>query len=244
MRRTLLIVAIVIILAGIGAAAYFYFFGSQASIRVAPTGNVGLPVAGQGATIPNGVASSTNPSAINSPVTIAPRLVEISSGPVVPGEVAVDVPAMNASSSADVAVTYIERQSGNVFSYSAHTEAITRTSNKTIPGIESAVWLPDASLAFVRYLSGDDFSTINTYALFANGTNGFFLPQDLADSAVSSTSVLTLASGVNGSRRISRTHGRHAGIKSVHHTAFCAPHFLRREKSISRFYEALSDACG
>jgi hypothetical protein len=75
----------------------------------------------------------------------------------------------------------------------------TRTSNKTIPGIQSALWLPNASGAFVRYLSGDDFSTINTYALRADGSDGFFLPQDLADLAVSSTSVLTLSSGVNGS---------------------------------------------
>jgi hypothetical protein len=60
----------------------------------------------------------------------------------------------------------------------------------------------------VRYLSGDDFSTINTYALPASSDSttalpadrqGFFLHQDISDLSVSSTSVLTLASGVNGS---------------------------------------------
>jgi hypothetical protein len=107
-------------------------------------------------------------------------------------------------------VNYIERQSGNVYSYNAGTGTITRTSNKTIPGIQSAVWLPDASFAFARYLSGDDFSTINTYSLPSSGTGGFFLVQNLADIAVSSTSVLTLASGVNGSvASLAHTDGTH-----------------------------------
>jgi hypothetical protein len=84
----------------------------------------------------------------------------------------------------------------------------TRTSNKTLLGIQSAVWLPNASTAFVRYLSGENLSTINSYALRADGSEGFFLPQNLSDLAVSSTSILTLVSGVNGSiASISRTDG-------------------------------------
>jgi hypothetical protein len=104
------------------------------------------------------------------------------------------------ASSSPVAVgTYIERQSGNIYSYRTDTRQLTRISNKTVPGIQSAAWLPDGSTAFVRYLSGPKLTTINTYALSATTTGGFFLPQDLSDVAVSSTSVLTLASGVNGS---------------------------------------------
>src|SRR6185503_19318560 len=53
------------------------------------------------------------------------------------------------------------------------------------------------------YLSGEDFSTINTYALPAaeatTSTQGFFLPQNLSDIAVSSSTLLTLATGANGS---------------------------------------------
>ncbi len=197
-----------IVLAGIGVFIYFHFFAKTPSITVAPAGSAGLPVAGRETTATNGSNGSTNPSAINSPVAVTPRLVEISAGPVVPGEVAVDVLVPNASSSAtstsseinNVAINYIERESGNVFLYSRNTNSITRTSNKTIPGIESAEWLPDASVAFVRYFSGDDFSTINTYTLPSNdSSDGFFLSQDITDISVSSTSVLTLASGVNGS---------------------------------------------
>jgi len=108
-------------------------------------------------------------------------------------------------------VNYIERQSGNIFSYRTDTHTLTRISNKTLPGIQTAEWLPDASTAFVRYLSGNDFSTINTYALFATSSSGFFLPQNLSNIAVSSASILTLASGVNGSiASLAHTDGTHS----------------------------------
>lgn len=221
MRRTFIII-IVLVIAGIGAAAYFYFFARTPGIAVTPPGKVNLPLAGQGATnlAPGGTSTSTLPA---NPVPVSARLVKISAGPVVPGEAVVNIPAKNASSSPDVAVDYIERQSGNVFSYLVHAKTIARTSNKTIPGIQSASWLPDASFAFVRYLSGSDFSTINTYALPAGGSGGFFLPQNIAAIAVSSTNVLTLASGVNGSvASLKRVDGTHAAA------AFTTPLSLLR----------------
>lgn len=198
MRRTLIIAVIVITLLGIGVGVYFYFFANTPKVTVAPPGGGGLPIAGQGTTPSAGETPGTGTST-DAPVPISARLVRISEGPVVPGEAVVDSRAVNASSSPEVAVNYIERQSGNVFSYKVGAATLTRISNKTVPGIQTASWLPDGSLAFVRYLSGTDFSTINTYALPANGSNGFFLPQNLADVAVAATRVLTLSSGVNGS---------------------------------------------
>jgi len=211
MRRALIIIAIILVLLGIGVATYFLFFARTAGIAVAPTGSVSLPVAGQQEVPDIGIVNTSSTTPVIAPVPVSARLVKISAGPVVLGEVLVDIPAKNASSSPGVAINYIERESGNVFSYLTNTKTITRTSNKTIPGIQSASWLPNASLAFVRYLSGTDFSTINTYALPANGVGGFFLPQNLTDIAVSSTSVLTLTSGVNGSvASLERTDGTHA----------------------------------
>jgi len=177
-------------------------------VAVAPTGSAGLPVAGQGT--PGTTQPATPSEPAGTPVVVSARLVQISKGPVVPGEVVVDKKAVNASSSPEVAVNFIERESGNVFSYLTSTKALTRTSNKTIPGIQSASWLPNGSLAFVRYLSGADFSTINTYALSPTGSGGFFLPQNITDITVASTSILTLASGVNGSvASLSHTDGTH-----------------------------------
>ena len=210
MNRKILIIGAVIILVGIGVVVYFLFFNSSAGITVSQTG-AGFPVAGDGTSSDTSGTTSgsgkkiTTSNPKGTPKIISARLVKISSGPVVPGEVVVDVPAVKMSSSSpavadEVIVNYIERQSGNVFIYKAHAGVITRTNNQTVPGIESASWAPDSSFAFVRYLSGTDFSTINTYALPGTQSgSGFFLPQNLSGIAVSSTSLLVLASGVNGS---------------------------------------------
>ena len=210
MKRTLIIIAVVVVLLGVGVGLYFTFFTSKPGIVVAPPNGGGLPAAGDSSQGSTGGATDTTP---NNPAPVSARLVKISQGPVAPGEAVVNKKAVNASSSPDVLVNYIERQSGNIYSYSVRSGSLTRTSNKTVPGIQSANWLPDGSLAFVRYLSGADFSTINTYVLSADGSSntGFFLPQNLSSVAVSSSSVLTLSSGVNGSiASLAQTNGTHA----------------------------------
>lgn len=218
MRRNLIIAAVALLLViGLGVTAYVYF-SSGTRVAVAPKGGASLPVAGQKAAN-GGTAAGGSTTGGGTPVAVSARLVKISAGPVVPGMAVVDKKAASASSSppsaspgaGEITVSYIERQSGNVFSYLVGAKTLTRTSNRTVPGIQSALWLPDGTTAFVRYFSGDDASTINTYALRANGSEGFFLPQDLADIAVSSTSVLALASGVNGSTAsLLRTDGTRA----------------------------------
>ena len=205
MRRTLIITGIVVVIIGVGVAIYFLFFAKPA----VTVPNTTLPSAGQGTPPSGSTSSATTPQ--SGPKAVTARLVKISAGPVVPGEAVVDVKSGAASSSPEVTVNYIERQSGNVFSYSERTQTLTRTSNKTLPGIQSAAWLPDGSAALVRYLSGADFSTINTYALFATSSDGFFLAQNLTDVAVSSANILTLASGMNGSvASLSNKDGSHS----------------------------------
>lgn len=216
MRRTLTIAAIVIVLAGLGVVAYFYFFPSTATITTAPgtaTTGTGLPTAGPAASLPGEATAETSglPSlSPGTPVVVSARLVKISAGPIVPGEVMMNKKG-TASTSQEATVNYIERQSGNIFSYSTLTKISTRISNKTVPGIQSASWLPSGSVAFIRYLSGSNLSIVNTYALSSSGAGGFFLPQNLADISVASTSILALASGVNGSAvSTSRTDGTHS----------------------------------
>jgi hypothetical protein len=221
MRRTLIIIAIVIVLLGIAVAAYVYFARTP-SVIVTPQGGNDLPIAGEATP---GVGEEQAGTAVPSDTSVpmSARIVKISAGPIVPGEVVVNIKAVDASSSPEVAVNYIERISGNVFTYQVGTATLTRISNKTIPGIQTASWLPNASLAFVRYLSGTDFSTINTYALSPKGSEGFFLPQNLAEVAVASTSVLTLSSGVNGSvASLRHTYG--TSISTVFTTPLSALH--------------------
>jgi hypothetical protein len=202
MRRALIIIATVIVLLGVGVGAYLYFVTKSPSVAVAPTNTVTLPLADtpKGSTPSTTLDNTPTISSPGSPVVVSSRLVQISSGPVVLGAVVTATSTGVGTSSPLVAtVNYIERQSGNVFSYQTNTRTLTRINNKTIPGIQSATWLPDASIAFVRYLSGSDLSTINTYALSATSSTGFFLSQNLSGIVAASTSVLTLASGVNGS---------------------------------------------
>lgn len=205
MQRNLIIGAVAVVIIGLGVWAYFAFFTGGPAVTAIPSGT-SLPSAGQTGVQPSGTGAPSLSG--GSGVTIvSPRLVKISAGPVALGE-AVVTKAATASSSAETTVSYIERQSGNIFSYSTATKTITRISNKTVPGIQSAAWLPNASLAFVRYLSGATFGTINTYALSASGAGGFFLPQNLTDVSVSATNILTLSSGVNGSSAsVARTDG-------------------------------------
>lgn len=213
MSRPFIILAIVIVVLGLAAGAYFYFFTGTAGVTTAPGTTGGLPAAGQEpaptspATTVGGGGETTPPGA---PAPVTARLVKISAGPVVPGMMVVRR-AGTASSTPETIVSYLERQSGNVYTYDSLTKTTTRTSNKTIPGIVSASWLPNGAAAFVRYLSANDAATINTYSLPSSGANGFFLAQNLADVSVSSTSVLTLTSGVNGSvASLARTDGARA----------------------------------
>lgn len=208
-RKYIIIATTVAALILVGVAVYFIFFAGSAGVTVAPGEGANFPVAGQGTPAGGEQSTSTTQGPVGTPIVVSARLVKISAGPVVPGEAVINKTA-TASSSSETIVNFIERQSGNVYAYLVQAGTLTRTSNRTIPGIQSAVWTPNASLAFVRYLSGENFSTINTYALYPDGTNGFFLSQNLSDVAVSPTnpvgnlisngaSVLALASGVSGS---------------------------------------------
>lgn len=218
MRRTLTIIATTVVVIGLISVGYLYWTNRTPAIVVTPQPtDTGLPTSGDSQPVIENSGTSTTPT---TPATIPPRLVKISAGPVVPGMVVVDIKASSTTPS-EVVTKYIERQSGNIFSYQTMSRTLTRTSNKTIPGIQSASWLSDGSYAYVRYLSDPTFSTINTYAISADGAIGFFLPQNLADISIASSSLLTLASGVNGSTAtVSRFDGSHTA--TVFSTALTA----------------------
>jgi hypothetical protein len=195
-RTILIIIAAVVVILGLGVGAYFMFFTSSPGVAVSPGGT--LPAngtTGQGNQNQQGGSGS---NVAGSPVKIAERLIKIDSGPVVSGEIVLDQKSVSSTTPGDISVQYLQRQSGNIYSYLVRAGTLTRISNKTVPGIQSASWLPNGSMAYVRYLSGNDFSIINTYALPANGSNGFFLPQNLNGISVASSSVLALAVSASG----------------------------------------------
>lgn len=213
MKRVLFILAALIAVIGVSAAVYVYFFANKPGVTVTAnqTGGTNLPTAGQTSVTP----SSSTPSSVaapSGPLSATSRIVQISAGPVVPGEIVTDSKS-GAASSTSVAVQFLDRQSGNVFTYDTSSGGLTRTNNKTIPGIESATWLPDASAAIVRFLSGTDLSTINTYLLSATSSSGSFLTQGLADVSASKNGILTVASTGSGSTgTLTRADGSHPTI--------------------------------
>ncbi len=204
MRKFLIILGALTVLGGIAGAVYYFFFRPTVKVSFIPSPS--LPGAGQASSTPPESTSTTTssvPDTTTSPQTTTPiassaRLSQINAGPVVPGIAVISTPS-SPTAPADTMVNFILRQSGNVYSYSLARGETTRTNNKTLPGIQSARWTPDGSLAYVQYLTGADASTINTYALPKEGGGGYFLNQNLSDLAVGSSSVLTLTSNTTGS---------------------------------------------
>ncbi len=201
MRRYLIIGAIAIVLIGLVAVGYFYFFASTAGVSVGTTGDTNFPSSGAVGPSDTGDTQTGPVTVPNTANKVTQRLVQIDKSPVVSGMIALDVLTTTALSSTtpDIEIRYLARRSGNVFSYLFRASALTRISNRTIPAILEAKWLPSGTTAFVRYLSGEGSNTINTYALPAAGSAGFFLAQNISGLEVASTTLLALASGTNGS---------------------------------------------
>ncbi len=232
MKQILIIIAAILVLLGIGVGIYFFFFANKAVLTVGQGGE--FPSAGEGTLDTSAGTPSTQDLGVPMPgagTDIAPRLVRISDRPVALGSVAVYVPPQQIGtttstttpilfSDPDVRVQYIERESGNVYGYQAHARSLVRLSNKTLPGIQEASWLSDGSLAYVRFLekSGVD-EHIDTYALPATGSSGYFLQQDLSQVLTRGTSTLvTLFTTTDGaSATISSPSG--SGLRTLFTTA-------------------------
>ncbi len=205
MRRILIIIASIIVVIGLLVAGYFMFFANKPTLSVGTPGN------------PFGSSDDRAPSALFGPdgqpiqgagTVVAPRLIRITDAPVATGAVALYIqPSEPLASStepvepADTEIRFIERQSGNVYGFRLHDRVLTRLSNRTIPGIQDAVWTADGARAFARYLSrgADGIERIDTYALLADGGEGYFLEQGLEKVSVASSTVFSLLPSASGS---------------------------------------------
>lgn len=203
--RQIIIIASVIIALGAAVGGIYAIYRHYIGIATSPISIVGgfpvadnAPVSGGDTTLLSGSDTKGAVGEVITPDQAPDRIVQVSKGPVVPGMIALD-PIGSATSTSGVTIRYIERRSGNIYSYATRTGAITRINNKTLPGIQSATWIHDGSMAYVRYLSSDDSLTLNTYAFHATSTEGFFLPQGLSGIAVSTNRILMLASSASGS---------------------------------------------
>lgn len=215
-KKILLSIATVIFLIGGGFGIWYAFFsGSDAQLTVTnPFDSLGSDSLQNGSNLPtDGVQQGAG-------TELAPRFIKITDGPVARGAVAfrvqvpqqgTGVPATGTSTAIttgttavtkpDVQVQFIDRASGNVYAYVARERTLTRISNKTLPGVQEAVWVADGSRAYARFIAATGGNEqVSTYALPARGDGGFLLEQDLDQVAVAGTSTLmTLFSGTTGS---------------------------------------------
>lgn len=228
-KRTLIIIASVIVLLGLAVGAYMLVFGDSAELTVTdnPFGDVGSGLAdgevldeatsGAGTAfterliritdrpVAEGVVAITRvstttatapaPEAVPLSLDTATGTVATNTPPVAP------VPAITETVTRDTEVRFIDRASGNIYRYLAHERSLVRLSNKTLPGIQRASWLPDGSIAYAQFLSGEGSNEyVATYVLPDDGEGGFFLEQNLAVAkAVDADTLFTLLSGTAGS---------------------------------------------
>jgi hypothetical protein len=215
MKRILFIITGVVVAIGVLVALYFLVFASKSGNLTVSSGNP-FSSTGSGNAAP-GSDLPTEGTLQNAGTALAPRFIKITDGPVARGSVAMDVKVPNspdskastassttASSSAtipDVEARFIDRTSGNVYSYLAHSRTLTRISNKTLPGVQVASWTPDGSRAYVQFIASTNGEEhVSTYALNAAGGDGYLLENDLAEAQVAgSSTLLTLFPGSTGS---------------------------------------------
>lgn len=214
MRRYLIIAGVVVLVILLGVAAYFLFFKPKAPGITTTPGN---PFGEGGDYTGGGTGTNSGGNSSGEAGTeVAPHFFKITDGPVAYGTLArsisrIEVVETGSGTSTgtttrtvfDTEARYVERASGNVFTYEFNKRALTRISNKTLPGVEEASWAPSGSLAFLRFLSTNEngADNIDTYALkVGEEDGGYFLETGLSQVLVSgSSTVITLLPSSTGS---------------------------------------------
>lgn len=223
MRRTLIIIGVIVLVVALAAAVYFLFFANKGPAITAGTGENPFGDTGS-ASVPGATDVGSTGTAGEE---VAPHFVKITKGPVAYGALAfnyqrlVDVATTSTSTSIPVKpvtvtateIRYAERASGNLYAYDVTERSITRISNRTLPGIQEASWTPDGATVFLRFLSHDSSKDqIDTYALPSTGEGGYFLEPNLSEVAVtgSSTLVTVLPSTSGAIATVAKTDGTNA----------------------------------
>ncbi len=200
MRRILVIVGAVIAILIVATLVYLLFFRGPSGGVSATPGNQFPDGEGIGITAPDvGVPQDAGDE-------VATNLIRITEGPVAFGVVASSTVRFQTQGEGtttetvripETEIRYIERASGNIYAFRLNERTLTRLTNRTLPGIQEAAWFPDASVAFVRFM--DEADATETYALPADGGEGYALERNISDLAVTDSSVVTLVSSTNGS---------------------------------------------
>jgi hypothetical protein len=135
------------------------------------------------------------------------KITRISAGPVSFGHQSLYKPSITIATTtngttststvpAHAEIRYIERLSGNVYSYNTHTRKLTRLNNQTLPGIVQASWTPDGKTVAAQY-AGDN-NTAETYVFEVENENGYSLESGLLNIDIDGKQLLSTLSTDNG----------------------------------------------
>lgn len=208
MNRNTVILLVLCVVLVLGGLTYFFFFAPKGAGISLQEGGISIGTSATSAT-QSGDGSPLGVDEQRVAVEEAPRLIKISADAVSYG---VNVRSTKLTSSANIGgatttldvtntyVDYVERETGNMYTFNDTERAITRMTNQTLPGVVDAVWSKDGSRAFVRYLSRDTGDTIQSYALGREEGTSYVLEEGLDGIAVTPKGlVFTLLSNSNGS---------------------------------------------
>ncbi len=205
MRRNIIIgLGILLGLIIVGVVIYFLFFaGRGGTVQVGdPTNPFGTAGQYQG----QGEAPPVGEPQVGAGTEILPTFVKISDGPVAEGifiqsvsqaGVVTSTSTASLPGSDDIEVRYVERASGNVYSYKMRARTLTRLTNQTVPGVHEAHWSLDGSRVFLRLFSREE-KQVETYSLPLEGDEVYFM-EDGISGLVVSDDLLTLRSDATGS---------------------------------------------
>lgn len=251
-------VVVVVVLVLVGIALYFFFFANKGPGVVVDTG--ANPFGEGGDFFGGGEDPGPTPTDTGSGREVAPNLFLITEGPVAFGSTvlsvakAITIEERNDSTTATSSKTihipqvrYVERQSGNVYSYDVNERVLTRLSNRTLPGIQEASWTFDGTTAFLRFLSAtaNGGESIATYALpVENEDAGFVLENGLDQIVVSGTStIITLLPSTSGSiATIAHTDG--TGAKTLFSSTMSSLRIYPAGKGVAAYTKASSQSNG
>lgn len=210
-KRIIIVVLVILVFLFFGVGIYFLFFNKPIpSIVVNQNGSL---FEGSDSYKNTSENQSSATSSVTTATEVGPRFYGITSGPITPGLLLATI-RVNPSTTSTTTISkkdtffdktylyYVERASGNLYQYDIASRTSTRISNRTLPGIQEAVWTPDGKNVFLRFLSSTDEGdeTIDTYALPATGEGGYFLEKNLDQVLVTgSSTVVTLLTSSTGS---------------------------------------------
>lgn len=205
-RKILFSTIALLLLVVVGIFGYLYFSGNKAVVSIFK-GGVFPSSSDIGSATPSGslqAGSDTSTTTINSDPSIPQRIHQITADPI-SGSIVIE-------SGSTTLVRYVDRATGHIYEAPIDIGAPTQISNTTIPKISEALWVPDGSAVYLRYLGvSGSLKTFYAKIKASSGTStdmspytleGNFLPDNITSLSLAPNGVKIFYLGSGGNSAI------------------------------------------